>query len=69
MPDPNRLVIEAARNLIRAWDQQREQYIQTARNAPTEQDVAARRAARVRDAQQRLRDAVDFHDGFPDGDG
>lgn len=59
MPDA---VIDAARAYLSALDHQSTTYIKTARNAPSEQDVAWRKRARVQQCEQELRDAVAAHD-------
>lgn len=55
-------VIAAAREFIAARNHERELYIKTARNADSEQLVRAKKAARVRKAEESLRDALNAHD-------
>lgn len=62
MADPRRLVIDAVRLYLHALDQQRHPYIKTARNAPTEAEVASNKIRLVRDHEQALRDALHVHD-------
>lgn len=52
-------VTDAARAYLAALDHQRTTYIKTARNAPSEQDVAWQKRARVQQCEQQLRDALD----------
>lgn len=49
----------AATEYIEALDWSRELYIQTARNAPSEQDVRQRKAMRLEVAERDLRRALE----------
>lgn len=63
MTDEQPVTIEAAaREYVSALTASREQYIQTARNAPREEDVRARKRARLERAEDRLRAVLGFHD-------
>lgn len=61
--DEERTTIDgAAREYVSALTASREQYVQTARNAPREEDVRARKRARLERAEDRLRAVLGFHD-------
>ena len=55
-------IVDAARELLAALASSRTQYVPTARNSPAPGEVAARKAARVRRAEERLRDVLEAAD-------
>lgn len=54
---------DAVREYLRALDSSRSMYVQTARNGPSAGEVKAGKAARLRRAEDHLRETLEAHDG------